>query len=366
MRRASCTVAGGVTTLLALGIGLLVALFHYLAGPVPSLSAPTVGVPEGTEAPQALTVFFTRPDEGNSRTLRGGLDALLAAAIDEAQFQVDVAAYDLDLWSIRDALLRAHRRGVKVRVVAETSHLNRPEFQALLQAGIPIVDDQSEGLMHNKFVIIDGWEVWTGSMNFTLNGVYRNDNNLVRIRSTRVAQDYTAEFEEMFVERHFGPDTVLNTLYPQVRVDGTPIEVFFAPDDVPRVRLLALVRQAQHEVLFLAFNWTDDGLTEALLDRATAGVTVRGVLDATQAARSQGNDYARLRAAGIAVRLDGNPYAMHHKVLVVDGRWVVTGSYNFTRSAAERNDENVVVIDSPALAEAFRAEFERVWGLAQP
>ena len=54
--------------------------------------------------------------------------------------------------------------------------------------------------MHNKFVILDRLEVWTGSMNYTINGAYHNDNNLVRVRSNRLADNYTAEFEEMFVD----------------------------------------------------------------------------------------------------------------------------------------------------------------------
>lgn len=357
----------GLLTIVALTLGALLGVWQWLGNaPATPAPVPTVGMPEGTPPPEPVMVWFSRPDDPRSRTLRGGPDAVLAEAIAQARFQVDVAAYNLDLWSIRDALLRARRQGAMVRVVAESDYLDGPEFQDLIRAGIPVVGDQAEGLMHNKFVVIDGLEVWMGSMNFTLNGAYRNDNNLVRIRSTRVAQDYTTEFEEMFTGHHFGPDVVLNTPYPRVQVGGVPIEVFFSPDDVPRVRLLALLRQAQDEVLVLAFNWTDDGLTQALLERAAQGVTVRGVFDATQVQRSQGNDYATLRAAGLAVRLDGNPDAMHHKVLIVDGRWVVTGSYNFTRSAAERNDENLVIIDSPEVAAAFRAEFERVWSLAQP
>ena len=91
--------------------------------------------------------------------------------------------YDLNLWSIRDALLAAHRRGVTVQVVAESDNLDRDEFQELIAAGIPIIGDRSEALMHNKFVIIDRHEVWTGSMNFTLNGAYHNDNNFKKIFS---------------------------------------------------------------------------------------------------------------------------------------------------------------------------------------
>lgn len=368
MPRSRVAFGGLVSALLAVALAGFVALFRTLSAPV--APAPPLAVtlpataPAGEDA--AWAVFFTRPEDPAAATLRGGPDAALAQAIARAGRQVDLAAYDLNLWSIRDALLTVARQGVPVRVVAETDHLERPEFQDLRDAGIPIVGDGREGLMHHKFVVIDGYEVWTGSMNFTLNGAYRNNNNLLRLRSTRLAEDYTAEFEEMFTGHHFGSDVGGPTPYPQVNLNGMPVEVYFAPDDHPLARLLDLVAQAQRQVLFLAFNFTDDALADRLVALHKRGVEVRGVFEADQVAHSQGNDYRRLREAGLAVRLDGNPHQMHHKVFIVDGRWVVTGSYNFTRSAEERNDENLLILDSPALAARYAEEFERVWALAQP
>ncbi len=363
------TLLGVTLTLIALAGAGFVALFRFLSGPGPAVPSPTAA-PEGalaeTTPGAAWQVFFTHPQDPASRTLRGGPDAALAKAIAQAAQSVDLAAHDLDLWSIRDALLQAARNGVPVRVVAESHNLDRPEFHALRAAEIPVVGDGREGLMHHKFAIIDGYEVWTGSMNFTLNGAYRNDNNLLRLRSTRLAADFTTEFEEMFRGHHFGPDALANTPYPRVSLDGVPVEVYFAPDDHPLVRLLDLVRQAHKRVCFLAFNFTDDDLAAELLALHQRGVPVRGVFEAQQVASSTGNEYPHLRQAGLAVRLDGNPYNMHHKVFVIDDRWVVTGSYNFTRSAEERNDEALLIFDSPTLAATYMAEFERVWALAQP
>ena len=96
-----------------------------------------------------------------------GPDKVLAGAIDSARLSVDVAAYSLNLWSIRDALISAYRRGVQVRVVMESDNMDVPEVQELIGAGIPVHGDQREGLMHDKFVVIDRYEVWTGSMNYT-------------------------------------------------------------------------------------------------------------------------------------------------------------------------------------------------------
>jgi phosphatidylserine/phosphatidylglycerophosphate/cardiolipin synthase-like enzyme len=315
---------------------------------------------------EAITVYFTDPTDPAASSYRGGVDEILAAAIDQAQAAVDLAVYDLNLWCLRDALIAAHQRGVTVRMVTESDNLDEPEMQQLREAGIEVLGDRREGLMHNKFVIIDRWEVWTGSTNFTTSGVYRNDNNLVRIRSSRLAQDYTAEFEEMFLDDAFGPGSPANTPYPQLTVDGVPLEVYFSPDDGVLNHILTLVGSAQQSVYFMAYSFTADELAEVLLARAAAGVEVKGVFEADQYSANIGTEFDHLLDGGLAVRLDGNPDHMHHKVILIDGQIVITGSYNFSANAEETNDENLLVIHSPDVAALFLVEFQRVYNLAQP
>jgi phosphatidylserine/phosphatidylglycerophosphate/cardiolipin synthase-like enzyme len=250
-------------------------------------------------------------------------------------------------------------------VVVESDNLDSAEVQDLLEAGIPLVDDRSTGLMHNKFVIIDRQEVWSGSMNLTINGAYRSDNNLIRIRSAKLAQNYLVEFEEMFFDHQFGSASPANTPNPFLNVDGTRLEVYFSPDDGTIERLLELVQDAQDEILFMAFSFTDDDLAQAILNRAGEGIVVAGVFDKSQALSNTGGEYTHLLENGIDVRLDGNRYGMHHKVIIIDERIVVTGSYNFSNNAKTRNDENTLVIHDPEMAEFYREEFARVWGIAQ-
>lgn len=335
--------------------------------------APSQGIsPQPTTAPSPtvgasadwVAVFFTKPNTTQARTLRGGVDAQVANAIDGAKQSVDAALYDLNLWSIRDALIRAHRRGVQVRIVAESAHLNRPEFKALRAAGIPIVGDNRRPLMHDKFFVIDRYEVWTGSMNYTLSGVYRNNNNEVRLRSARVAADYEAEFEEMFSRRLFGEYSPANTPYPNIVLNGHPLGVFFAPEDHALSHLLTAVRHAKQSIYFLAFSFTDDELAYLLISKAKEGVDVRGVMDKDQFHSNRNTQYLRLKRAGLPVYLDANPYAMHHKVFIIDGEVVEFGSYNFTYSAEERNDENMVLLDDAAAARQFTDEFWRIYKAA--
>ncbi len=361
-KKPGCSVIGGavVTATVAIIVVLYQAIFG--SGPLLTVADPTEAAP----AAGRLQVYFSDPAAPSTGTLRGGPDAFLAEAIDRARLSVDLAAYDLNLWSVRDALIAAHRRGVAVRVAAESDNLDEREFQDLLQAGIPVLGDRREGLMHHKFVIIDRQEVWTGSMNFTTNGAYRNNNNLLRVRSSRLAESYLVEFEEMFVHDRFGDDSVADTPHPALQVDGIPLEVYFSPDDGVAARLVDLIRSAETSVHFLAFSFTSDDIAQALVDQSHRGVTVAGVFEADQVESNRGTEYPRLRGAGLDVHLDGNPRFMHHKVFIIDGEIVVLGSYNFSASAERRNDENILIIQDAGLAQAYMQEFDRIYAMSQP
>ncbi len=309
---------------------------------------------------EPISVIFTDP-------LSESPDAeqALAAALDSARHSIDVAMYNLTSRRLADALLDAHHRGVQVRLVMESTAMDAASPQRLMEAGIPIIGDRREGLMHNKFAVIDGYEVWTGSANWS-NGLHTDNNNLLRLRSTLAAQDYTSEFEEMFTYDRFGPSSGIDTPHPLFNLNQIPVEVYFSPDDQPERRISELIRQSRESVNLMVYSFTSDPIAQALIDARKNSVYVRVVLDAEMAATqaSQGGEADRLASAGIAVRLDRSPGLMHHKVMIVDRNWVLTGSYNFTRAAEKTNDENVVVIRSPALASQFMREFERVYGRA--
>ena len=329
---------------------------------LPSSLTPSASSEDNTtDLDSWFRVYFTDPTSPTAESYRGGPDTRLATAIDEARVSVDAAIYDLNLWSVRDALINAFRRGVSVRIVIESDNLDEPEIQDLQEAGISILGDRREGLMHNKFVVIDRSQVWTGSMNFTTSDGYMNDNDLLQVRSVRLAEDYTTEFNEMFKDDLFGPDIRSVTPYPELVVEGVPLEVYFSPDDGVAGHLIELIQAAQQSIYFMAFSFTSDALTEAILERAKDGVTVAGVMEETQVESNSGSDYERFRQAGLDIRLDGNPRNMHHKVILIDGNTVVVGSYNFSNSAENINDENVLVFHDARIAGQFETEFERVF-----
>jgi len=308
-------------------------------------------------------LYMTDPQSPLSPHGTGGLDGPLVEAIDATRLSIDVAAYSISLNSVRNALIRAHERGVTVRVVMESNNMDRSDVQIMLEAGIPIIGDNRQGLMHDKFMVLDRSEVWLGSMNFTDSGTYEDNNHMIRIRSTKIAENYSVEFNEMFLDDRFGSDIVAETPNPQVTLNGTQVNTYFSPDDGVLAAIYNLLSEADESIYFLAFSFTSNELGAIVRSKAEAGLDVRGVMDREQVASNTGTEYDPFQQAGLDVRIDGNDGQMHHKIFIVDGKIVVMGSYNFSKAAEERNDETILIIYNEKIAEFFLEEFERVWAL---
>jgi len=330
--------------------------------PKGSPESPATPASEVSASGEWYQLYFTGPTPDNQS---GGIPDKVAASFDAAQKTLDVAVYEFNLTSLSDALIRAAQRGVRVRLVTDTDSMQEETIQALLTAGVPVVDDQRSAIMHDKFVVMDSSVVWVGSMNFTVNDAYKNDNNFMRISSTHLAQNYTAEFEEMFGQREFGPGSPANTPNPSLNLNGTQIENYFSPDDGVAAHILDVLNSAQKSIYFMAFTFTRTDFTDVMIARAQAGVTVQGVFEKRQIAAGADQAWNALTNAGLEVRQDGNSFTMHNKVIVVDGQIVVTGSYNFTKAAEDSNDENVLIIHNPEIAAAYMNEWKEIWNVAE-
>lgn len=363
-------------SLLLIGCFLLSACGNNIPIPSTETDIPQIGTPGTDLTPLDLQsgygvrgpwfeLYFTNPIGPLSPQGTGGVDGPLVAAIEAARLSIDVAAYSLSLNSVRNALINAHDRGATVRMVMESTNMDRSDPQRLIEAGIPIVGDDRDGLMHDKFIVIDKAEVWMGSMNFTDSGAYDDNNNLMRIHSTKIAEDYSKEFEEMFTDDKFGSDVVPETPNPTVTIDGTRIDIFFSPDDGVLHALVPVLESAQQSIYFLAYSFTANQLGDIVREKAEAGLTIAGVMDEEQVKSNQGTEYDPFRQAELDVRIDGIDGLMHHKVFIIDGKVVAFGSYNFSQSAEERNDENLMIIYNDVIAEQFMKEFQRVQGEAQ-
>lgn len=289
--------------------------------------------------------------------------------ISGATTSIDLAIYDFNRDSIRDALLAAHGRGVTVRVVTddEASEHNatyKPYYDALKDAGIPVVDDnRPSDIMHNKFWIFDGTIVWTGSTNLTDNGFTKNHNNSIVFNSVPFANIFTEQFEQMYINGNFSSakssSTTTNFTYGDI-----PLEIYFSPKDDALNEVIAEVNAAQESIYFSIFFFTSDGLRDALIDAHNRGVTIRGVWDLLGASNAYSDDES-LCAAGIPIKIETYLGKMHNKFMVIDAHGdhprTITGSMNWTNSGDNKNDENTVIIHDGITTQAFKGFWDTLY-----
>ena len=342
---------------------------------------PTVGptVTAGQSQPQTggllgwLKIEFTNPVPPDN--VANGIDKTVVDAVNQAQKTIDVTSFDLNLPSFVNALVAASKRGVQVHVVydgtngsqkLEAARAGGTEFDAIpvmKSAGIGLVDGgRSSGLMHDKIIIIDSKVLFMGSWNMSYNDTFRNNNNRLEITAPELIANYQAKFNELFVDKHFGTHATVGAQTPQMTIDGIQVENYFSPPDKVMDKIIAYVNAAQKSIRFIAFTYTDKDLAAAMVSRFNAGVDVAGVIENRGA--SQGA-LVPLVCGKVPAKVDGNPYTMHHKVIVIDGSIVITGSFNFTLSADNENDDNIIVIHDPVVAKLYLDEFDRVNGIAK-
>jgi len=313
-------------------------------------------------------VYFTDPFLINDPSQwQISMAGRLIDKINAAQNSIHIAAFEFGLTPVADALIAARQRGVDVRWVTDDEHgieadeePDRGQFALLQQAGIEVRADTRSALMHNKFFIFDNQIVWTGSTNITENSVFKQDNNTIVIHSPAVAAIYEREFQEMW-DGQFGPKSPSQLAEQSAVVEGMQIWVIFTSEDKALEQaIIPVVNFAQSSIRFLAFSFTDFPLANAMIARAQNGVNVVGVYEKV-GSDTDASEFKTFFCAGVPVRKDGNSSFMHNKVIVVDERFVITGSLNYSTSAEESNDENVIIIDNPEIASLYLQEFDRIW-----
>ncbi|MFT6817684.1 MAG: phosphatidylserine/phosphatidylglycerophosphate/cardiolipin synthase-like enzyme [Myxococcota bacterium] len=326
----------------------------------------------------AFELFFTRPGVERGDEEDPELDDAVIALIDAATRTIDASLFEFNRVPIVASLLRAHDRGVAIRFVGDGDELHDPGYEALVEVGVVLsVRAPNDRIMHNKFVLIDDTTLFTGSTNFSRNGVMLNNNGSLIVSDPIMAAAYAAEFEQMYSQGLFGRRK--ESVNPPTRspIGDHIVTPRFSPADPANLALLDTLAEADIAVLFMVFSFTREDIIRELIDLHNSGIQVVGVFDESQA-RSRYSADDILAEAGVPVFIDGNHNAigfaggkLHHKAMIVDPLsesepTTIVGSYNWSASANEYNDENLLVIEGAEVASAYMDEFCRVLAVATP
>ena len=137
-------------------------------------------------------------------------------------------------------------------------------------------------------------------------------------------------------------------------------EVYFSLYDNPQKEIIKNINQAEAFINIAMYIFTDREVAFPLVKAHERGVKIRVYLDKQQVDYKYSQSRFLVQK-GLKVRISSNNYIMHHKFAIIDNRLLLTGSYNWTFSANNRNDENLLIIDDPEIIEIFQNQFVNLW-----
>ncbi|HIK40546.1 phospholipase D-like domain-containing protein [Thermoleptolyngbya sp. M55_K2018_002] len=404
---------------------------------------------------QSQAARYQDPYRGVER-LGDDLEQVIVDGILSARRSLDVAVQELRLPRIAEALVKQHRAGVRVRVIVENNYRrplsqvsgaetgrmterDRTRYQEALRlmdengdgrvspqeaarrdalvmletAGVPLIDDTADGskgsgLMHHKFVVVDGQDVIVGSANFTTSDIHGdfgapdsrgNPNHLLRIQNIALAQIFTDEFNLMWGDGPGGrPDSRFGLQKPArsprsaLLAPTSRVTVQFSPTSPTQpwqISVNGLIGRAlsasRRQVDLALFVFSDQNLGSTLEAQHQKGVQVRALIDPGFAFRyysealdmigvalpdsqcriEKGNKTWERAIATVGIPTLPEGDLLHHKFAVIDQQRVITGSQNWSAAANHNNDENLLVIDNATVAAHFQREFERLYAMAE-
>ena len=248
-------------------------------------------------------------------------------------------------------------------------------------------------IMHNKFALVLAGNsvktVWTGSTNVSDNCMVYNNNNALVIKNDTLYDKYKLFHDHLMstADGGTGANSSIEGVY-SATVGDIPVEATFSYKNsgrsasatsapmFPMTKIIQRVAAAEHTINFMIFTFTSTDLSSAMILRYNSGVKVEGIFDYFSQATSAAT-WDALSAAGIPILTDGNTYTngsggakLHDKVLIIDhdyaydsgaGATVITGSLNWTASGNTDNAENILFINSAAVAYAYYKEFLGRW-----
>ncbi|MFZ4520195.1 MAG: phospholipase D-like domain-containing protein [Bacteroidales bacterium] len=342
-----------------------------------------------------IKTYFSRPVDttvanGGPKAIQiyRAVDDTCIAYISRAKQSIDIAIYNFNVEGISNiaaALNAAFARGVKVRVVTDggTNNSAIPTLVAGIgKIGRPV----TTGIMHNKFMVIDGQSanqddpiVWTGSCNWTDQNVNTDANNILFIQDASLAKVYTLEFNEMFgsttttpnaTNAKFGPAKSDNTPHELI-IGGNRVEVFFSPSDGVNQQIVNHLATANSDIEIGTMLITRKIISDAIIARKNAGVTAKVIISSIST--SDATVVADLGASlGNYFRVYSEQGLLHSKVMILDQSnaasdpLVWTGSHNWSDAANVSNDENSIVIHNAAVSNLYYQEFKKRFDLATP
>lgn len=288
--------------------------------------------------------------------------------INNAKNSIDIAIYGYSsVPAIENALKNAIKRNVQIRLIYDLDDKGKniyPDTSKLLSLLKNNNNDgnslEAKNIMHNKFYIFDNKILITGSANLShtdMSGF--NSNSIAIIKSEKIAKIYKTEFEQMFKGKFHNEKYSFNN--KKISLSGTNIDVYFSPQDKSITKaILPLIKNAKEYIYIPTFVLTEKRVTEELIKAKNRGVDVKIIIDALNASIRH-SKHQELRTGGILVKTENWAGKMHSKSMIIDDKYTIIGSMNFSYSGENKNDENFIVIENTNITKEYKNFFLKQW-----
>ena len=294
----------------------------------------------------------------------------LVKEINKSQKSIDMALYGYtNIPEITTAIQNAIRRGVVVRFVHDVTSDGGNFYPDTLTFAKTLAESSADygdaiyqnAIMHNKFFIIDDNTVITGSANISITDISGfNTNDILIIKSPEIAQIYKQEFEQMYDKKFHNKKAKIKN-NENILLGNSIVSVYFSPqNNIINSVIIDLINEAKIYIYVPMFVITHKKVSQALADAASRGIDVRIILDATNA-NNKYTTHELLRKANVLVKTENFAGKMHSKSLIIDDKYLVTGSMNLSKRGNNINDENVLVIENSTIAKYYKEFFLYLW-----
>jgi phosphatidylserine/phosphatidylglycerophosphate/cardiolipin synthase-like enzyme len=292
---------------------------------------------------EKINAYFC-PDENSYNVLEN--------LIDNTQKSIYCAVYDISSREVYNKLIEKENIDIKIVTDLERSKSVNSLVGQLKTKGVVVIESPlTSKLMHNKFCVFDEEITLVGSMNFTENCLYKNNNDFLVIEDKQIANFFTEKIKKYF-QGYFYSNQERYLLQEE-------IEIYFCPDNDCEQIILDVFRNVESSIDCMYFTFTlNDALYELQENSNYKNIQTRIILEKRNISEYSVYDY--LQEINIPVILDNNPNTMHNKFCVVDDSYVVTGSLNLTQRGPT-NEETLIFLYDEDIVEKYSQYFKKYW-----
>ncbi len=287
---------------------------------------------------KSLNVYFSKKDNNISQKIINDIKS--------AKKSITLALYQFSNKNIYNALVTQYNKGVQITIYTDDREYNKTEqnlFDDLEAKGIKVYKDSSKrALMHNKILVIDKKISWFGSGNYSYHAFGQNYEDFLR------AQD--ANLSSFFYKRIY---ELINKIKDDSYYENYFIKAYLTPNSKVHNAIIDAINQAQSSITLLEFLLTDSEIADALIQAKERGVKISCILNSAEM-NDQYSQAEKLENNGIKIDYLGDyNHRFHNKIIIIDKKLVITGSYTLSKSAYKANFENVEFITIPSIVKKF-------------